>query len=61
MWQDGNQPQQLMSNFFMHQKLDYIHNNPVESEIVDEPEHYRYSSARDYTGIKGLLNVSIIE
>jgi REP element-mobilizing transposase RayT len=61
VWQDGNQPKQLLTNSFTQQKLDYIHNNPVELEIVDEPEHYRYSSARDYAGIKGLLDVCLIE
>jgi hypothetical protein len=30
-------------------------------EIVDEPEHYLYSSARDYAGIKGLLDIEFIE
>ncbi|MEP0938138.1 MAG: transposase, partial [Cyclobacteriaceae bacterium] len=53
LWQDGNQPKTIETNHFLDQKLDYIHNNPVESEIVDEAEHYLYSSARDYAGIKG--------
>jgi len=29
-------------------KLHYIHNNPVEAEIVSKPEDYKYSSARNY-------------
>jgi putative transposase len=61
VWQDGNQPKQLMTNRFIQEKLDYVHNNPVESEIVDEPEHYLYSSARDYAGIKGLLDIELLE
>jgi len=60
VWQDGNHPEQLMSNKFIDQKLDYVHNNPVEAEIVDEPEYYWHSSARDYTGKKGLLEVELI-
>jgi putative transposase len=44
-----------MSNKFMDQKLNYIHMNPVNSDIVDEPEDYKYSSARDNSGRKGLL------
>ncbi|UII20005.1 REP-associated tyrosine transposase [Fulvivirga ligni] len=51
VWQDGNPPELLMSNKFQEQKLTYIHYNPVECEIVDEPEYYWYSSARDYSGI----------
>ena len=48
-------------NFLMDQKLAYIHNNPVEAGIVDEPESYLYSSARDYAGRKGLLDIEFIE
>jgi len=62
VWQDGNHPELLFSAKFTQQKLDYIHNNPVTDEIVDEPEEYRYSSARDYyTKRKGYLEVEIIE
>lgn len=61
VWQDGNQPKQLLTNAFLEQKLDYIHQNPVEAEIVDEPEHYLYSSARDYAGEKGLIDVVLLE
>ena len=47
--------------FFYDQKLDYLHNNHVKAEIVEEAHHYLYSSARNYVGIKGLLDVVIIE
>jgi len=29
------------------QKLDYIHQNPVERGYIEQPEHWRYSSARN--------------
>ena len=29
-------------------KLNYIHNNPVKSGLVEKPEDYKYSSARNY-------------
>jgi putative transposase len=45
----------------MDQKLDYIHNNPVKEGIVDRPEEYVYSSARNYAGLQGLINVNFIE
>ncbi len=57
LWQDGNHPVELDTNLFIDQKVNYIHQNPVETEIVTEPHHFLYSSARDYTGIKGLLDV----
>lgn len=56
-WQDGNEPKPVYSSEFMKQKIDYIHQNPVKAEIVNEPEHYRYSSAIDYIGGKGLLDI----
>lgn len=61
VWQDGSQPKQLSENLFMDQKLDYIHNNPVKDEIVLKACHYNYSSARDYSGDRGLLEVVMIK
>ena len=60
-WQQHNHPILLDSNKLMDQKLDYIHNNPVKAGFVNEPEHYVYSSARDYAGMKGLIDIEIIE
>jgi hypothetical protein len=31
----------------MQQKIDYIHNNPVSSSFVLNPEDYLYNSASD--------------
>jgi len=39
--------------------LDYLHNNPVKSGLVSEPEHWQYSSALDYSGKNGLLDCLI--
>ena len=41
----------------MLKKLEYTHNNPVRRGFVDEPEHCRYSSARNYAGRSGLIEV----
>ncbi len=60
-WQEGNYPKECNSLEFLTQKINYIHDNPVRAEIVDEPEHYRYSSAVDYAGGKGLVRVSFME
>jgi putative transposase len=59
-WQQGSHPIELYTNKVLDQKLDYIHNNPVTAGWVDEPEHYLYSSARDYAGIKGLIDLILI-
>jgi len=60
VWQDGNHPVLLDTNHFLEQRLNYIHQNPVEAEIVDEPAYYWYSSARDYSGQKGLLDIELL-
>jgi putative transposase len=60
-WQDGNEAKELHSNGFMEQKLQYIHQNPVAAEIVAAPEHYLYSSALNYAGQSGLLDVILLE
>lgn len=59
-WQDGNEPKEIYSTEFMEQKLDYIHNNPVVAGLVEMPEHYKYSSAKDYAGMKGLLEITLV-
>ncbi|MGB3587966.1 MAG: transposase [Tunicatimonas sp.] len=60
VWRDGNHPILLDTNHLLEQRLNYIHQNPVKAEIVDEAEYYWYSSARDYNGQKGLLNVGLL-
>ena len=51
---------EIYSNTIIDQKLDYLHNNPVVEGIVDQPEDYIYSSARDYCGQKGLLEIELL-
>jgi hypothetical protein len=41
----------------VRQKLEYIHHNPVKRGYVDSPEHWRYSSARNYLGEPGLIAI----
>ncbi|RYD71304.1 MAG: transposase, partial [Sphingobacteriales bacterium] len=60
-WQQHNQPIELFSNHVLQQKLDYVHRNPVEAGFVSAPEDFVYSSARDYAGEKGLLDIILIE
>ena len=60
VWQDGNQAKELITSNFTKQKLDYIHNNPVEEMVVSEPHHYLFSSAMDYAGEKGLIEVELV-
>jgi hypothetical protein len=57
VWEEGSQPKQIDGDAMMLQKLEYMHYNPVKRGYVDEPVHWRYSSARNYAGLPGLVNV----
>ena len=56
-WQEGVHPELIQSEEMMLQKIEYIHQNPVKRGYVDVAEHWRYSSARDYSGETGLLKI----
>jgi putative transposase len=60
-WQNEYYPVELSDNNMMDSKLDYIHENPVKEGIVEKPEDYIYSSARDYAGIRGLLEITFMD
>ena len=58
VWQEGYHPKQVSFKNTLEQKVKYIHFNPVQRGYVDKPEDWRYSSARNYMGINGLIEVS---
>jgi hypothetical protein len=37
-WQQDNQPKIILTSAFAFQKLNYIHNNPVDAGIVEKAE-----------------------
>lgn len=57
LWQEGIQPKLIQNEQTMLQKIEYIHQNPVKRGYVDEDLYWRYSSARDYKGYKGLIEI----
>ena len=60
-WQQHNHPVELNTNEMIDQRLNYIHNNPVEAGIVLSPEDYLYSSAINYAGLpEKLIEVILI-
>ncbi len=48
LWQQNNKPIEIWSTKVFEQKLNYIHNNPVETGFVTNPIDWKYSSARNY-------------
>ena len=59
LWQRGSHPKQILTEDMFRQKLEYIHLNPVKRGYVDEPVHWRYSSARNYAEERGLIPVTL--
>ena len=57
VWEEGSHPQLLQNHAMLLQKLEYIHFNPVKRGYVDKPECWRYSSARNYLGQQGLIEI----
>lgn len=58
-WKDDNHAIELDTRM-MEQRLDYIHFNPVRVMLVEEPEHYVFSSAKDYAGKKGFVEAEFL-
>ena len=59
-WQEGNHPIELVTNEVINEKLNYIHKNPVKAGFVFREQDFLYSSATDYAGDKGLLEIELI-
>jgi hypothetical protein len=57
VWEEGYQPKLIQTDAMMISKIRYIHQNPVKRGYVDEEIHWRYSSARDYVGENGLIEI----
>jgi putative transposase len=56
-WQQDNHVEKLLTNHFKDPKLDYMHKNSVVEGWVEEPKQYIYSSAKNYAGQKGMIEV----
>ena len=61
LWYQHNKPMELYSPKWVYQKIAYIHNNPVRAGIVENPEEYSLSSAKQYMGENGIIDVEILD
>jgi len=59
IWKDDNHAIDL-SCIDIWDKIAYIHDNPVRAGIVESAENYLMSSARDYAGYKGIVELEMI-
>ena len=60
VWQDGYHAEVAESNRFIKQEIQYIHNNPVVEKILERPEDYYFSSARNYAELDNDLEVFVL-
>jgi REP element-mobilizing transposase RayT len=60
VWQDGYHAEELFSNKFIYEKINYIHQNPVKDMIVEKAEDYLFSSARNYSGQDAVLEIELM-
>ena len=60
VWQNGYHAEVAYSNSFIKEKINYVHKNPVKDKIVQFPEDYIFSSARNYAELDNELEVILI-
>ncbi|MBK9982220.1 MAG: transposase [Saprospiraceae bacterium] len=58
-WTHENHAEEIITSKFLNQKMNYIHQNPVRAGWVEKPQDWLYSSARNYMGLKGLIDIDI--
>ena len=56
--QEHNKPIEIKDQEMFDKTLYYIYQNPVIAGFVTRPEDWKYSSARDFCGMKGLIELS---
>jgi putative transposase len=59
VWENADHPVRINTEEKenINDQLKQIHNNPVRNKIVVSPQDYLHSSARNYAGLIGLVNI----
>jgi hypothetical protein len=57
-WQQHNQPIEIVNQKMYDEIVWYIHQNPVVSGFVYEPEQWIYSSAKGYAKNDGVVRLA---
>ncbi len=60
-WTHENHPVEIFTHDFLMQKLQYIHLNPVRAGLVEKPEEWMYSSARNYSDRPALIEIDFYD
>jgi putative transposase len=59
-WLEGKNAIELYNDKFVLDKINYIHNNPVESGLVRCPHEWIYSSATNYQELESIIEVETL-
>ncbi|WP_373708633.1 hypothetical protein [Kaistella sp.] len=59
-WRHDKKPIELWNNPVIKQKIDYVHQNPVEAGLVYKAKDDVYRSARDDADEPGLLSDIVV-
>lgn len=61
VWKDDFDPAPIVGRDEFLQELSFVHENPVRRGYVDKPEHWQFSSARNYIlGDHSIINVECL-
>lgn len=60
LWQSTSHPIVCDDTTIFEQKVNYTHQNPVRAMIVANAEDYLFSSAIDYSGLKGYVAIELV-
>ncbi|MEO9805187.1 MAG: transposase [Reichenbachiella sp.] len=61
LWKDDNHAILIDNSIDIWEKINYVHENPVQARWVDHVADYVYSSAGDYAGKKGLVLLDLVD
>lgn len=59
-WQAGNHAIELYSEKFIWDKINYMHNNPIEAGLVKQAHEWVYSSASNYQEMESIIEIERI-
>jgi len=59
-WTHENHAVELNDNDIFETRMQYIHQNPVRAGWVESAEEYLYSSAKNYSGLAGVMEVDYV-
>ena len=45
----------------INQKIEYVHNNPVEAGFVTKPAYWKYCSAANYANMEKAIEIDKID